>query len=134
MNNSINYFCHNKPDPIPNIEQNLYIYKDADKYNAKVYNSFSEIRGGHINYYLNRRQIEDVFSAPVFTNKSFITASRYKDPMSSFKPEYKRHQVENNNEGQLTWIQDTCENREEMIALQMNRLNRTRYDPKWALY
>ncbi len=54
--------------------------------------------------------------------------------MDSFKPEYERIQKENNNVGQLTWIQDSCEWREDLIARQMRKFNQSEYDPKWRIY
>ena len=106
----------------------------ADLFKAKEYNSLNEMVGGNIYYHVNERPIKEIFSAPVFTNKSRITATRYIDPMGSFKPEYNRTQYENNNVGQLTWIQDSCEWREDLISRQQRKNNQSEYDPKWKVY
>lgn len=129
MNYSFNY----RPETIPPLNK-IYTYKTADHYKAKFYNKLTDIVGGNISYNINERNIEEIYSSPIFTNKSQIIAKRYIDPMDSFKPEYERIQKENNNVGQLTWIQDSCEWREDLIARQMRKLNQSEYDPKWRIY
>ena len=54
--------------------------------------------------------------------------------MGSFRPQYERVQKENNNLGQLTWIQDSNEWREDLIARQQRKRNETEYEPKWKIY
>ena len=129
MNYSFNY----RPETIPPLNK-IYTYKTADLFQAKTYNNLSQIAGGNVIYNTHERPIEEVFSAPVFTNKSQIIAERYIDPMGSFKPEYKRVQYENNNVGQLTWIQDSCEWREDLISRQQRKSNQSAYDNKWKIY
>jgi len=129
MNYSFNY----RPETIPPLNK-IYTYNSADLFQAKTYNNFSQIVGGNVIYNINERPIEEVFSAPVFTNKSQIIAERYIDPMGSFKPEYKRVQYQNNNAGQLTWIQDSCEWREDLISRQQRKTNQSAYDNKWKIY
>ena len=85
-------------------------------------------------YNINERPIEQVYSNPVFTNKSKLIAKRYIDPMDSIKPEYTRIQYKNDNAGQLTWIQDSCEWREDLISRQQRKNNQSAYDPKWKIY
>jgi hypothetical protein len=54
--------------------------------------------------------------------------------MGSYKPEYKRVQKENNNKGQLTWIQDSCEWREDLMSRQQRKFNQSKYEPKLNIY
>jgi len=126
----VNYY---KPETIPSLK-NLYNYKDSEKYRTGPYNSFDDIVGGNISYHKNRRPISYDFSAPNFTNKSEITSTQYIDPMGSNKPEYKRTQKENNNKGQLTWIQDSCEWREDLMSRQQRKFNQSRYESKLNIY
>lgn len=53
--------------------------------------------------------------------------------MGSIMPDYKRTMTKNNLKApnQLTWIQDSNEQREEIMALQMRKMNRTMYETKW---
>lgn len=131
--NQMNYSCNYKPDPIPRLE-NVYIYPDAEKFKPKQYSNFREIKGGQIDYFPNRRTVIDNFREPVFVNNAFIQSKIYRDPMGSIKPEYTRIRTKNNVEiDQLRTIRDTCEMREEILARQMAKNNRTRYEPKWNL-
>jgi len=131
--NQMNYACNYKPDPIPRLE-NMYNYKDAEKIKAKEYQHFSDIKGGQIEYFPNRRTVIDNFKPPNFVNNSFIQSKIYIDPMGSVKPEYSRIETKNNvNIDQISWMTDTCEIREDIMAKQMSKDNRTRYEPKWNI-
>ncbi len=129
MNYSFNY----RPETIPPLNK-IYTYKTADNFKAKIYTKLTDMVGGNIYYNVNERPIEELYSSPVFTNRSQIIAKRYIDPMDSFKPEYTRVQQKNNNVGQLTWIQDSCEWREDLISRQQRKNNQSAYDPKWNIY
>jgi len=131
--NQLNYACNYKPDPIPRLE-NVYIYPDAEKFKPKQYSNFRQIKGGQIEYFPNRRTVIDNYKEPVFVNNAFVQSKIYRDPMGSIKPEYTRIRTKNNVEiDQLRTIRDTCEMREEILARQMAKDNRTRYEPKWNL-
>ena len=128
------YLFNYKPETIPTL-QNMYNYKDSHKYKAgSPYSNFDDIMGGTISYHKNRHPISHDFSSPNFTNKNEITFTQYIDPMGSFKPEYTRTHKENNNKGQLTWIQDSCEWREDLMARQQRKSNQSRYEPKLNIY
>ena len=131
--NQMNYACNYKPDPIPKME-NMYSYTDAKQIRPKQYSNFSEIKGGQIEYSPYRRTAIDNFREPVFVNNAFIQSRIYKDPMGSIKPEYTRIETKNNVDiDQFNWMKDTCEMREDIIARQMSKDNRTRYEPKWNI-
>jgi len=131
--NQMNYACNYKPDPIPRLD-NIYLYKDATKFKPKQYSHFSEIKGGQIEYFPERRTVIDNFRQPNFVNKAFIESKIYRDPMGSIKPQYSRTETKNNvNIDQLNWMKDSCEWREQIMAKQMEKDNRTRYEPKWNL-
>ena len=129
----MNYACNYKPDPIPRME-NIYSYKDAQQIRPKQYSNFSEIKGGEIEYFPYRRTVIDNFRTPNFVNNAFIQSKIYKDPMGSIKPEYSRIETKNNvDNDQFNWMKDTCEMREDIMARQMSKDNRTRYEPKWNI-
>ena len=124
--------CYYKPDPIPRLE-NIYTYKGATEIRPKQYDFYTDIKGGEIQYYKKQWTALDTYQkSPLFQNEAFISSRLYRDPMGSLKPEYNRVQVKNNlASSQLTWMQDSCEWREEIIAKQLRRDNQTRYDPRW---
>lgn len=131
--NNLNSSCYYKPNPIPYIES-VATYKDAEKFVPKQYNSYKDIYGGEIEYFPYRRTVIDNFQNPNFVNEAFIESKIYKDPMGAIKPEYIRTETKNTLKvDQLTWMQDSCEWREEIMAKQMRKDNQTRYDPRWNL-
>ena len=128
---TLNNLCYYKPDPIPN-QEDLYTYKDNEKFIPQTYDNYHQIKGGHVDYFPARFSIKDNFKSPVFTNKAYITAKIYTDPMGSVKYQFDRLKLKNNWGGQLTSLQDTSEWREELIALQMRKNNRMQYDSKFG--
>lgn len=126
----MNYSCNYKPATVPDLDH-TYTFPGLEKVRPKQYNYYSEIKGGYITYFPNRRPIEDVFSAPVFSNNSTIVSKPYVDPMGSFKPEYTRVETKNNNKHMLTFLQDTNEQREEILGLRLRKINQNMYEPRW---
>jgi hypothetical protein len=55
------------------------------------------------------------------------------NPMGSTMPAYNRTLTKNNLQkpNQLTWIQDSSEQREEIMSLQMRKMNRSMFENKW---
>ena len=128
----MNYGCQYQPETIPPLNK-IYSYPAANDYKTKVYNNVTEIKSGYIEYYPAKRQIEDVFTAPNFSNGAKIDGSLYINPMGSIMTDYMRNMTKNNlkQPNQLTWIQDSSEQREEIMALQMRKMNRSMYETKW---
>lgn len=126
----MNYGCHYQPETIPQLNE-IYSFKKANDYKTKFYKNVKDIKSGYITYYPDQRQIEDVFTAPNFINTAKIDASLYFNPMGSKMNEYNRTMKKNNLEKQLTWIQDSSEQREDIMALQMRKMNRSLYERKW---
>jgi hypothetical protein len=61
--------------------------------------------------------------------------------MSSLKPQYERQPVYRNNvldtkrdnySHGLSWLDDSCEQREDLIARQMRKNNQTKYSSRWT--
>lgn len=128
----MNYSCNYHKDSVPKLEE-IYNYKDADKSRTRIYKSYKDITSGNILYYTENRPVSQIYSTPVFTNDSVIVAQMYKDPMNSHKAQYQRVQTKNNLKNQLTFIQDTSEAREELIALQMRKMNENVYQSTWNI-
>jgi hypothetical protein len=128
----MNYSCNYHKNSVPKLEE-IHDYKDASKSRTRVYKSYKDITSGNIQYYTENRPISQIYSTPVFTNDSVILAQMYKDPMNSHKSQYSRVQTKNNLQNQLSFIQDTCEAREELIALQMRKMNENVYQSTWNI-
>lgn len=127
----MNYSCHYQPETIPTLNK-IYTYTGANDYRTKIYNDVSNIKSGYIEYFPKKRQIENVFSKPNYVNNCKINAKLYYNPMGSIMPEYNRELTKHNvKTNQLTWIQDTTEHREELMSLQMRKMNRSMYETKW---
>ena len=128
----MNYSCQYQPETIPLLNQ-IYTYKAANDYKTKIYQNVKDIKSGYIEYHPKQRQIQDVFTQPNFVNNCKIDASLYMNPMGSSMPEYNRTLTKNNlnKPNQLTWIQDSSEQREEIMSLQMRKMNRSMYETKW---
>lgn len=110
------------------------------KYYGQKYNSYSDVNAGQILYYIDK-SIEDAFYEPVYTNNAHMTGTLYVDPMGSYKPQYDRVPVynddflntnRNNFRGGLSWIEDSQESREDLIALQQRTHNQSKYSTRWT--
>ena len=117
----------------------IYTDKSLDKYKTG-YTNYNEIMGGDIFYYVNK-QNEDPFFSPVFSSNSDYntTSVMYKDPMGGLKPQYIRHSNKQSNkindrnsfEYSLSWIEDSNEYREDLLAMRIQKLNENRWDARW---
>ena len=128
----MDYSCNYQPETIPSLNQ-IYTYKGANNYKTKLYHSVKDIQSGYIKYFPEKRPIEAVFSKPNFVNDCKIEGSLYTNPMGSIMPEYNRTFTKSNlkNPKQLTWIQDSSEQREEIMSLQMRKMNRSKFENKF---
>jgi hypothetical protein len=118
----------------------IYTDKFLNNYSTG-YKNYSEIEGGDIIYYVNKSNQEPFFS-PIFSESSdFNTTSiMYKDPMGSLKPQYIRHSNKPTNkinerinfDSGLSWIEDTNEHREDLLARNIQKLNQNRWDARWS--
>jgi hypothetical protein len=128
----------------PPVNENIKladIYTDPNmKYYGEKYTSYSDINAGQINYYIDR-SIEDAFYQPIFENNAYVKGELYKDPMDSMKPQYNRTPVYNDNflntkrknyRGKLSWIEDSNEQREDIMALQQRKNNQMKYSSRWT--
>jgi len=103
------------------------------------YGTYSNIDAGQILYYINKSH-QDPFYSPVFSNSAQIDGYLYKDPMGSIKPEYNRvplnhydpFESRDNYDGTLSWIADSQEHRENLMASQMSKFNEQKWTSRWA--
>jgi hypothetical protein len=118
------------------------IYTNPDmKYYGQTYNTYSDINAGQIMYYFDK-SIQDAEFGPIFVNNAKVEGTIFKDPMGAMKPQYNRTPIINtqlldtkhNNykDVGLSWIRDSQESREDLIALQMRKHNEQRYEPRWS--
>jgi len=104
------------------------------------FKNYKDIQGGDILYYIDKRNEEPFFS-PVFSESSnFNTTSvMYKDPMGGLRPQYIRKSNNPTNKitdkidsSSLSWIQDSNEYREDLLARRIQKLNQNRWDARWS--
>ena len=128
----MNYSCQYQKETIPTLNT-IYTYPESKNHETKTYFDVKEIKSGYIEYFPKKRQIQDVFTTPNFINNCQVDATLYYNPMGSVMTDYKRTLTKNNlkKPDQLTWIQDSNEQREEIMSLQMRKMNRTMYETKW---
>jgi hypothetical protein len=109
-----------------------------DKY-GQNYKTYSDINAGNILYY-NDKSIEDAFFNPNFVTSSNVESYLYKDSMGSIKPHYMRTPLkcndylttENKNyEYCLSWMDDSTSFREDIMSLQMSKINQQRWESRW---
>jgi hypothetical protein len=99
------------------------------------YSTYSDINAGNITYYIDK-SIRDPFYSPNFTTPAYVYGKLYIDPMGAFKPRYERVPVKCNNpldtkkniyDGELSWIQDSGEHRQDLMSHQMSKQNQQKW-------
>jgi len=120
--------------------RNIYTDQKLDNY-GRGYKSYSDIGAGNIVYYTTTDR-EDPFHSPLFTIPAHTTGHIHVTPMDAVRPEYNRTVKKQNmlrpplpetveQDGGLSWLRDSAEHREDILALQMRRRNRERWMPRW---
>lgn len=115
--------------------------KTLDCYGQK-YTSYADIDGGQCVYYISKDR-EDAFYEPLFSKEALITGTMYKDPMGAMKPHYTRVPKDKHDpilgdpcdvagDYCLSWMKDTQNHREDLLARQMSRRNQERYETRWT--
>ena len=115
------------------------MYTDDSFNNYKTgYRQYKHIQGGDITYYINKQNQEPFFS-PIFSGDFNTTSVMYKDPMGGLRPQYLRYsnnstnKITNRNsfEYNLSWIEDSNEYREDLLARRIQKLNENRWNARW---
>ena len=113
--------------------------KSLDNY-GKNYTGYSDINAGQILYYIDN-EIAEPFHSPNFSTSAFTTSKVTMDPMGQVRPSYTRHPLtvpdhlntkREKYDGCLSWIQDSANHREDIMSKQMEKINKTRWEPRWA--
>lgn len=110
--------------------KDVYTNPTLEEYGKTSYDTYSDIKAGQILYYVDKA-IAGPFFSPVFTIPSDVRGGVFKDPMGGMKPQYDRtpltHQnpinTKSNNYNGLSWIDESNEQREDLIARQMAKRN-----------
>ncbi len=108
---------------------------DLDGYGKPV-NTYSDINSGQIVYYVNNDQ-KNPFCYPNFSMPATVDKNMFKDPMGALKPQYNRNTSVASTHypqkyiGNLSWIQDSQDQREDIMSLQMRRRNQQRWETLW---
>jgi hypothetical protein len=110
------------------------------------YKTYSDITAGQVLYYTDKSR-EDAYYRPLFSQPVETSTVVYRDPMGAMKPEYPRIVPYENpmtsspatngcnfgeNEYCLSFIKDTQQHREDILASQMAKRNQQRWMPRWA--
>lgn len=115
------------------------VYKEKYTRYGKDYDTYTDIDGGQIMYYISN-SIKDPFFSPNFVSTATMEADVYKDPMSAMKPQYNRFPIKNNDpirsekdnyEYGLSWMNDSLGHRQDIMALQMRKMNEQRWSNRW---
>lgn len=88
---------------------------------------YEDIDYGQITYYVDK-SIAQPFYEPVFNIKSETTGWIFNDPMDSTKPQYRKAYPSNVKTSNLSFLDDTSKQREDIIMLQQLKRNQQRYE------
>lgn len=134
------YYMHLDVPPITGEVKLKDIYSDPvlDNYGKPVYRDYEDIKAGQVLYYVDPATGPPLIE-PIFTNPAQTTGWLMQDPMGALKPYYCRkplvytnvYDTDHYKPGELTWIRDSQESREDIMALQMDLMNRQKYSARW---
>lgn len=118
------------------------VYAEPTLQNYGVgYTDYSSIKTGHIQYYVDN-ELEGAYYSPNFSTTVNVKQFVYKDPMDVYKPQYYREPLVENRHlnvnksswnGQLSWIHDSQEQRQDIMARQMVPMNQNRYQSRYSI-
>jgi hypothetical protein len=102
------------------------------------YKSYNDINSGSILYYI-QKDTENILFKPLYTTQTDVIGSLYTDPMGSIKPQWDRVYDKNynpiiNNKSDVcsTFLRDSQFHREDLLSLQMRKINQQRYAPRYT--
>ena len=111
------------------IHDNISQNPELDNYGLG-YKGYSTVNAGELQYYIDQ-ELAQPFSSPAFGLPSESYGYEWTDPMGSRKPEYVKTYPRKPTLC-LSWLQDSQSQREDVMSLQQNLYNRTRYDTFFA--
>lgn len=122
------------------------VYEKEEK--TSTYGTYRNIKLGDMRYYIDN-SIKDALYKPVYDMPAIVDNIMYKDPMDNYKPQYIRKDSSvytpsnsmNNTENppllshhSLSFISDTSEAREQLIARQQLKNNQQKWSARWGDY
>lgn len=113
------------------------VYTDKSPSTGVFYNNYQDIDKGQIVYYTDK-SLEDAFFYPVYTLPKHTQGSLYISPMDTVQPIYTREpgvKIESKGgsyTGCLSWMQDSLEQREDIISRQQLKNNGQKYITRWS--
>lgn len=114
--------------------------KQNTSYKTGVDLPYNKIEDGNVMYYTDESR-EDAFYRPLFSETAKAENILFKDPMGAMKPNYNRIAMVNTENPAtvpktypygLSFIQDTQSHREDLLSLQMRKMNQERWMPRWS--
>jgi len=93
---------------------------------GKNYKGYSSVSGGQIQYYVDK-ELANPFTRPVYASTTNVVGYTYKDPMDAVKPQFEKSYPKESFTG-LSWLDDSCSFRDDIIALQQRKHNEQRYE------
>ena len=116
------------------------VYDENLRGYGKNYSGYSDINAGQIMYWKAEASDSPTFE-PVFSNSAEVTGTVYVDPMGGIKPQYYREPLtaanptttqNKNYGGELSWIQDSQEHREDIISKQQGPIWQNDWSYRWT--
>jgi hypothetical protein len=101
--------------------------KRVDEYRTG-YKPYEELRGS-VKYYVNESD-NNVLKPPNFVNSAFVYSSVFRDPADTCSQVFTRFPIVESpcpSRAKLTFIEDTSENREQLVSLQMSKMNKQQF-------
>lgn len=103
------------------------VYKDRDSYGT-FYSSYSQMKGGQNKYYIDPH-LAQPFIPQLFSSGPAVNVMRiYVDPMGTSKPHYSREKLDKNAGFCLSWLRDSTNHREDLLARQLWKRNQSNYE------
>ena len=99
---------------------------------GQKYKSYSDIKGGQIQYYTDKH-LQDTFFEPLFVSKSRVTNSTFIDPMGGSKAQYDKDVslTDNKHISEYSFDRDQIAFRENLMASQMSKMNESDWSKMW---
>lgn len=104
-----------------------------DVYNERcgygpLYSNYSQIKGGQNKYYIDP-QLAQPFIPQLFSSGTSVNmVQMYIDPMGTTKPHYCREKLNKADGFCLSWMRDSTNHREDLMARQLQKRNQSNYE------
>lgn len=103
------------------------VYKEKCGYEP-FYSSYSQMKGGQNKYYIDPSLAKPFISEIFSSGPSAVYQDMYIDPMGTTKPHYYREKLDKNSGFCLSWLRDSTNHREDLLARQLWKRNQSNYE------